>query len=76
MTKGNYWTPAKLGGKTLKRKVLLFDRSAVVLAIWQDIKTRVSLRGDRNNNWQLFLSMMLGATRVDDRSRVAQILVE
>ncbi|MFV0256647.1 phage capsid protein [Candidatus Liberibacter solanacearum] len=73
MTKENYWTPAKLGGN-VKRKVLLFDRSAVVLAIWQDIKTRVSLRGDTNNNWQLFLSMMLGATRVDE-SRVAQILV-
>ncbi|MFT4325761.1 phage capsid protein [Candidatus Liberibacter solanacearum] len=61
-------------GVNLKKKVLLFDRSAVVLAIWQDIKTRVSLRGDRNNNGKLFLSMMLGATRVDE-SRVAQILV-
>ena len=48
------------------RSVLAFCRSAMGLAVGQDIQTKITERADKNYATQVFLSMTIGATRVED----------
>ena len=48
------------------RSVLAFCRSAIGLAVGADISTKISERADKNYATQVFLSMTIGATRVED----------
>ena len=54
------------------RLVLGFCQSAIGLALGRDIETRISERADKNYATQVFLSMTIGATRVEDE-KVVQI---
>ena len=48
-----------------------YTQSAIGLAIGQEIVTRVSERPDKNYSVQIYLSMALGATRVEDEKIIA-----
>jgi len=52
------------------RSVLAFCRSAIGLAVGADISTKISERADKNYATQVFLSMTIGATRVEDEKVV------
>jgi len=52
------------------RQVLAFCQSALGLAIGADITTKISERADKNYATQVFLSMTIGATRVEDEKMV------
>jgi|TARA_R100000455_G_C6270675_1_gene126617 hypothetical protein len=52
------------------RSVLGFCQSAIGLALGRDIETRISERADKNYATQVFLSMTIGATRVEDEKVV------
>lgn len=49
---------------------LAFTQSAIGLALGKDISTRISERDDKNYATQVFLSMTIGATRVEDEKVV------
>jgi hypothetical protein len=52
------------------RQVLAFNQSALGLAVGSDISTKISERADKNYATQVFLSMTIGATRVEDEKVV------
>ena len=58
---------AAAGGDNL---ALAFTQSALGLAMGKDISTRISERDDKNYATQVFLSMTIGATRVEDEKVV------
>ena len=58
---------AAAGGDNL---ALAFTQSALGLALGRDINTRISERDDKNYATQVFLSMTIGATRVEDEKVV------
>ena len=52
------------------RQVLAFCQSGIGLAVGSDVSTRISERADKNYATQVFLSMTIGATRVEDEKVV------
>lgn len=52
------------------RSCLAYTESALGLAVGADITTRISERDDKNYATQVFLSMIIGATRVEDEKVV------
>lgn len=52
------------------RLVLAFAKSGIGLAVGSDIQTRISERADKNYATQVFLSMTIGATRIEDEKVV------
>lgn len=58
------------------RLALAFTQNAVGLALGQDITTKISERADKNYATQVFLSMSIGATRVEDEKVVEIACVE
>ena len=52
------------------RQVLGFCQSAIGLAIGADVTTKISERADKNYATQVFLSMSIGATRIEDEKMV------
>ena len=52
------------------RQVLAFAKSGIGLAVGSDVSTRISERADKNYATQVFLSMTIGATRVEDEKVV------
>ena len=52
------------------RQVLMFTKSALGLAIGADVQTRISERDDKNYATQVFLSMSIGATRIEEEKMV------
>ena len=52
------------------RQVLAFTKSAIGLAVGKDMSTKISERADKNYATQVFLSMTIGATRVEDEKVV------
>ena len=52
------------------RLVLAFAQSGIGLAVVQDINTRISERAVKNYATQVFLSMTIGATRIEDEKVV------
>jgi hypothetical protein len=47
-----------------------WSRSCVALGIGQDINSSVDRRPDKNNAWQVFADMSMGATRLEDEGVV------
>ena len=47
-----------------------WSRSCVALGIGQEISTSVDKRPDKNNAWQVFADMSIGATRLEDEGVV------
>ena len=58
------------------RLALAFTQNALGLALGQDITTKISERADKNYATQVFLSMSIGATRVEDEKVVEIACVE
>ena len=52
------------------RQVLAFCKSAIGLALGKEINTKISERADKNYATQVFLSMTIGATRIEDEKMV------
>ena len=52
------------------RQVLMFTKSALGLAIGADVQTKISERADKNYATQVFLSMSIGATRIEEEKMV------
>tara|TARA_Y100001938_G_C8070694_1_gene422867 strand:+ start:280 stop:1143 length:864 start_codon:yes stop_codon:yes gene_type:complete len=52
------------------RLVLAFAESGIGLAVGADIQTRITERADKNYATQVFLSMTIGATRIEDEKVV------
>jgi len=52
------------------RQVTVYNKSGLGLAMGSDIQTRISERDDKNYATQVFLSMTIGATRVEDEKVV------
>ena len=52
------------------RQVLAFTKSAIGLALGADIQTKISERADKNYATQVFLSMTIGATRIEEEKMV------
>ena len=48
------------------RRVPVWQRSGMFLAVGKDIRAEVSMRADKNYNWQVYNEMYLGAARVED----------
>ena len=55
---------------TPSRQVLAFTKSAIGLAVGSDITTKISERSDKNYATQVFLSMTIGATRIEEEKMV------
>ena len=55
---------------TPSRQVLAFTKSAIGLALGSDISTKISERSDKNYATQVFLSMTIGATRIEEEKMV------
>ncbi len=55
---------------TTIRSCLAYTESALGLAVGADITTRISERDDKNYATQVFLSMVIGATRIEDEKVV------
>jgi hypothetical protein len=49
---------------------MAWSRSCVALGIGQEINTAVDRRPDKNNAWQVFADMAIGATRIEDEGVV------
>lgn len=49
---------------------MCWSRSCVALGIGQEISTSVDRRPDKNNAWQVFADMSIGATRLEDEGVV------
>ena len=58
------------------RLALAFTQNAIGLALGQDITTKISERADKNYATQVFLSMSIGSTRVEDEKVVEIACVE
>jgi len=52
------------------RQVTVYNKSGLGLAMGSEIQTRISERDDKNYATQVFLSMTIGATRVEDEKVV------
>lgn len=52
------------------RQVTVYNKSGLGLAMGSDIQTRISERDDKNYATQVFLSMTIGATRIEDEKVV------
>ena len=61
---------------TPNRQVLAFCKSAIGLAVGADVTTKISERADKNYATQVFLSMTIGATRIEDEKMVEIACVE
>ena len=61
---------------TPNRQVLAFTKSAIGLALGADITTKISERSDKNYATQVFLSMTIGETRIEDEKMVEIACVE
>ena len=48
----------------------MFTQSALGLAVGADIQTKISERADKNYATQVFLSMSIGATRIEEEKMV------
>jgi hypothetical protein len=55
---------------TPSRQCLAFTKSAIGLAVGADITTKISERADKNYATQVFLSMTIGATRIEEEKMV------
>jgi len=67
----NFIRTERLGlDATPNRQVLGFCQSAIGLAVGADIQTKISERADKNYATQVFLSMSIGATRIEDEKMV------
>ena len=63
--------PERLGlDSNSDRQVLACCQSGIGLAVGADVATRISERADKNYATQVFLSMTIGATRVEDEKVV------
>lgn len=54
------------------RQVLCFGKSGIGLAIAQDIKTRITERADKSYTTQVYLSLGMGASRLEE-ARVVEV---
>ena len=61
---------------TPSRQCLAFTKSAIGLAVGADITTKISERADKNYATQVFLSMTIGATRIEEEKMVEIAAVE
>ena len=52
------------------RQVTAWAKSGIGLALGADIKTKISERDDKNYATQVFLSMTIGATRIEEEKVV------
>lgn len=48
-------------------KIPYWTRSGMLLAVSQDMQTRISERADKNYSTQVWMSMMIGATRMEEK---------
>lgn len=58
------------------RQALAFTQSGLGLAVGSDVSTRISERADKNYATQVFLSMTIGSTRIEDEKVVEIACVE
>ena len=61
---------------TPNRQNIAFTKSAIGLALGSDISTKISERADKNYATQVFLSMTIGATRIEEEKMVEIAAVE
>ena len=47
-------------------KVLFYAKPGICLAVGQDVQVRISERADKNYSQQVFASMSIGATRMQE----------
>ncbi len=62
----------RLGVTTTIRRTYAYHRSAIQLAIQKEPSVRIDERPDKNYAWQVFLSLSLGATRLEEE-RIVEI---
>jgi len=55
------------------RSIPVWKKSGVVLAMSKDINTQITQRADKSYSWQVYASMSIGATRLEE-DKVVQIL--
>jgi hypothetical protein len=55
---------------------LAWSRSCIALGIGQEISTSVDRRPDKNNAWQVFADMSIGAARIEDEGVVEVACLE
>lgn len=57
-----------------KRKCVAWAEDGIILGIGQDMKTRISERDDKSYSTQVFVSMSIGAVRMDEQKVVIAIV--
>ena len=64
------------GGAGTDRQCMLFVKSGLCLAIWDDMKARITERDDKNYATQLWMEKVIGATRLQEKKCVSIECVE
>ena len=65
----------KKGDVTLDEEVIAFHRAGIGLCVWADMVTRIEERADKRFSNYLYMSMTMGAVRLEGK-RVVKILCD
>lgn len=68
----NFFLTTRLDKSGSDRQCVAWHREGLALSIWKDITTRIDERADKNYAKQVFSSMQVGATRMEEE-RIVQI---
>ena len=74
---GFTWIPTeRLGLTSSERRVIAWARNSLALGVGEEPNGRISERSDKNYSTQVFFSMDIGATRMDETGVVEILCVE
>ena len=75
LTKTSAQGVSRLTDSTLDEEVLAFHRAGIGLCVWSDMVTRIEERADKRFSNYLYMSMTMGAVRLEGK-RVVKILCD
>ena len=67
----NFIMSNRLSIASSKRKVLVYTQDAILMAVGQDIMTRIDERSDRGYSTQVYVCQSIGATRMEEAKVVS-----
>lgn len=70
----NFIQSELLGLTGAERRLPVWAQSGMAVGVWGDVKNSVTIRNDKNDATQIYTSVMVGATRVEEK-KIVEILV-
>jgi len=70
----NFIDSERLPLASAERRLPVWAQSGMAVGIWGDVKNSVSIRNDKNDAVQIYTTVMVGATRVEEK-KIVEILV-